>query len=49
LPGLTLPIPAPAGGLPVGLALDGPPGGDRLLLDIGRLLEDILAPLAAAG
>jgi mandelamide amidase len=49
LPGLTLPIPAADAGLPVGLSLDGTPGGDRALLDIGRRLERVLAPVAASG
>ena len=41
LPGLTLPV-LVDDDLPVGLALDGYPGGDRALLALGRELEQIL-------
>jgi Asp-tRNA(Asn)/Glu-tRNA(Gln) amidotransferase A subunit family amidase len=52
LPGITLPI-GLAGGLPVGLALDGPAGSDRRLLAIAAAVEAALpaaplAPLAGA-
>lgn len=40
LPGLTLPIGLSAG-LPVGLALDGMPGSDRLLLSLGSAIEKL--------
>jgi mandelamide amidase len=41
LPGLTLPVPT-GDGPAVGLGLDGPPGGDRALLALGRRLERLL-------
>lgn len=44
LPGLSLPI-GLSGGLPVGLALDGPAGGDRRLLAVGAALEAALPPM----
>lgn len=49
IPGITLPIAPEAGGLPVGLALDGQPGEDRRLLAVAATVEHILAgklPLA---
>ncbi|MGV9310584.1 amidase family protein [Streptomyces sp. NPDC003691] len=42
LPGLTLPMTPASGGLPVGLALDGPPGSDRALLAAGLLVERLV-------
>ena len=39
LPGLTVPIGTTPEGLPVGLGLDGPAGGDRDLLAIGLAIE----------
>jgi mandelamide amidase len=47
LPGLSLPI-GLSGGLPVGLALDGPAGSDRRLLAIGAAIEAVLPPMPAA-
>jgi mandelamide amidase len=47
LPGLSVPIGRTAGGLPVGLELDGPAGGDRRLLGIGLALEALLGRLPA--
>jgi indoleacetamide hydrolase len=41
-PGLTLPIPVAAGERPVGLALDGVPGGDEALLAVGAAVEHVL-------
>jgi len=42
LPGLTLPMTPAADRLPVGLALDGPPGSDRALLATGLLVERLI-------
>jgi len=47
IPGLSLPI-GLAGGLPAGLALDGPAGSDRHLLAIGRAVEAALPPMPPA-
>ncbi|MFT3821591.1 MAG: indoleacetamide hydrolase [Rubrivivax sp.] len=47
LPGLSLPI-GLSGGLPVGLALDGPAGSDRRLLAIGAAVEAALPPMPPA-
>ena len=47
IPGLTVPIGPTAAGLPVGLALDGPAGGDRRLLGIGLALEALFGRLPA--
>ena len=44
LPGLVLPA-ALAGGLPVGIELDGPAGSDRKLLGIGLAVEALIGPL----
>ncbi|GIE35121.1 hypothetical protein Ait01nite_081660 [Actinoplanes italicus] len=44
LPALSLPI-ALAGGLPVGLQLVGPAGGDDLVLHTARLVERLCPPL----
>jgi Asp-tRNA(Asn)/Glu-tRNA(Gln) amidotransferase A subunit family amidase len=51
LPGLSIPAGLTAGGLPVGLEIDGPLGSDRRLLGIGLSIETVLghAPAAAAG
>ena len=40
VPGISLPL--TGDGLPVGLALDGPAGGDRRLLAVAATLERIL-------
>lgn len=47
LPGLSLPI-GLSGGLPVGLALEGPAGSDRRLLAIGAAVEAALPPMPLA-
>ncbi|MEF7614584.1 indoleacetamide hydrolase [Aquincola sp. MAHUQ-54] len=47
LPGLSVPAGLTAGGLPVGLELDGPIGSDRRLLAIGMAIEAVLGPLPA--
>jgi Asp-tRNA(Asn)/Glu-tRNA(Gln) amidotransferase A subunit family amidase len=47
IPGLTVPIGRTAAGLPVGLALDGPAGGDRRLLGVGLALEALFGRLPA--
>ncbi|ASW01250.1 indoleacetamide hydrolase [Paraburkholderia aromaticivorans] len=47
IPGLSLPAGMTAGGLPVGLELDGPLGEDRRLLAIGVAFEQLLGPLPA--
>ncbi|HEY1611950.1 MAG TPA: indoleacetamide hydrolase [Paraburkholderia sp.] len=47
IPGLSLPAGLAAGGLPVGLELDGPVGCDRQLLAIGCAFERILGTLPA--
>lgn len=47
LPGLSLPI-GLSGGLPVGLAFDGPAASDRHLLAIGRAIEAALPPMPLA-
>ena len=47
IPGLTVPIGRTAGGLPVGLELDGPAGSDRRLLGIGLALEALFGRLPA--
>lgn len=47
IPGVTLPA-GLAGGLPVGLALDGPAGSDRGLLSLALAVEAALPKLAAA-
>jgi indoleacetamide hydrolase len=45
LPGLVLPAGLTAGGLPVALEFDGPPGSDRELLTLGLALEAALGRL----
>jgi Asp-tRNA(Asn)/Glu-tRNA(Gln) amidotransferase A subunit family amidase len=45
VPGLVLPAGLTAAGLPVGLELDGPAGGDRALLGLGSRVAEILGPL----
>jgi indoleacetamide hydrolase len=45
VPGLVLPAGLTAAGLPVGLELDGPSGGDRTLLGVGSGVAEILDPL----
>lgn len=47
LPGLSLPAGLTAGGLPVGLELDGPVGSDRRLIAIGLAIEALLGPVPA--
>lgn len=47
IPGLSLPAGMTAGGLPVGLELDGPLGEDRRLLAIGVAFEQLLGTLPA--
>ncbi|MEI6485487.1 MAG: amidase family protein [Sphingomonadales bacterium] len=47
LPGLVLPCGMTAGGLPVGIELDGPAGSDRRLLAIGMAVEAVLGRLPA--
>ncbi|MCD2188373.1 indoleacetamide hydrolase [Actinomycetospora soli] len=44
IPGLSLPAGTTAAGLPVGLEIDGPLGGDRRLLAVGEVLESVLGP-----
>lgn len=48
VPGLVLPA-GLAAGLPVGLELDGLPGGDRQLLAVGMAIEAALGPLPPPG
>jgi indoleacetamide hydrolase len=45
LPGLVLPAGLTSSGLPVAIELDGPPGSDRRLLEIGASIEELLGPL----
>jgi mandelamide amidase len=40
IPGLSMPAGRTRSGLPVGMELDGPMGGDRLLLSVGLALEE---------
>lgn len=47
IPGLTMPIGRTTNGLPIGIGLDGPAGGDRRLLAIGLALETLFKPLPA--
>ncbi|RDK00111.1 indoleacetamide hydrolase [Paraburkholderia lacunae] len=47
IPGLTLPAGQTSGGLPVGMALDGPVGSDQKLLAIGLAMEKLFGPLPA--
>lgn len=47
IPGLSLPAGLTAGGLPVGLELDGPLGSDERLIAIGMAFERVLGPLPA--
>lgn len=47
IPGITVPAGLTPGGLPVGLAVDGPVGSDARLLGIGMALEDLLGRLPA--
>ena len=42
LPGISLPAGTTAGGLPVGIEIDGPEGSDRKLLMVALLVEEIL-------
>ncbi|MCH8303468.1 MAG: indoleacetamide hydrolase [Proteobacteria bacterium] len=43
LPGISLPVGWTAGGLPVGIAIDGPENSDRQLLAVAAILEQIFA------
>jgi mandelamide amidase len=45
IPGLAMPAGTTPAGLPVGLELDGPPGSDRRLLEIGLGIESLLEAL----
>lgn len=47
IPGLSVPAGLTSDGLPIGLALDGPAGSDRILLAIGLAVEELLGPLPA--
>lgn len=47
IPGLSLPAGLTAGGLPVGLEMDGPVGSDARVLGIGLAVEALLGPLPA--
>ncbi len=47
IPGLSIPAGLTAGGLPVGLELDGPLGSDEKLLGIGLSIEALLGTLPA--
>lgn len=47
IPGLSIPAGMTAGGLPVGLELDGPLGSDERLLGIGMAMETLLGSLRA--
>lgn len=47
LPGLSIPAGLTAGGLPVGVELDGPVGSDRRLLAIGLAIEQVLGRMPA--
>lgn len=47
IPGLSIPAGITAGGLPVGLELDGPLGSDAKLLGIGMSIEAVLGTLRA--
>jgi len=47
IPGLSLPAGMTAGGLPIGLELDGPLGSDRRLLGIGLSIEALLGSVRA--
>ena len=46
-PGLTLPVGLTAGGLPVGIGLDGAAGADRRLLSVGAAIESCLGVVPA--
>jgi mandelamide amidase len=47
IPGITVPAGLTSGGLPVGLAIDGPIGSDARLVGIGMAIEDLLGLLPA--
>jgi mandelamide amidase len=47
IPGVSLPIALTGSGLPVGIEIDGPAGGDRDLLAVALALEKILGRLSA--
>ena len=42
-PGISIPVPVPAGALPVGLGIEGPVNSDRRLLSVSALIESALA------
>lgn len=46
-PGLSLPVGLTATGVPVGLELDGPGGGDRRLIALGLAMEQVFGVLGA--
>ncbi len=48
-PGVVIPLRMSNAGLPFGLSLDGPAGGDRRLLAVARAIDQILAPIPAPG
>lgn len=45
IPGLSLPVGMTAGGLPIGIEIDGPLGSDERLLSVGLALEKVLGHL----
>jgi mandelamide amidase len=47
IPGLSLPAGMTASGMPVGIEIDGPEGGDRRVLEIGLAIEAVLPRLPA--
>lgn len=49
IPGISLPAAMTASGLPLGLELDGPEGGDARLLAIARAIEAVLPKIPAPG
>jgi mandelamide amidase len=44
-PGVSVPAGLDSAGLPIGIALDGPPGSDSSLLRIARICEQLFGPL----
>jgi mandelamide amidase len=45
IPGLSIPAGLTAGGLPVGIEIDGPLGSDQKLLALGMAIENVLGRL----
>jgi indoleacetamide hydrolase len=45
IPGISLPMGINADGLPLGIALDGPVGSDRVLLGIARAVQALMPPM----